>query len=152
MEEEYSTTITFDDNPTIIEIEKNLEDYKANLWWSRDELRGLKTARSEVVDKMFKNAVKKYQDSVYRNAMREMRKEMSDYRGLTEAEKNDIRSDFIYAISRQAYDDAEMDFNEFLSSEYFKEYERLRRRGGRKRSITRRKKRTKRRTKRRTRK
>ena len=152
MEEEYSTTITFDDNPTIIEIEKKLEDEKANLWWSREELRGLKTARSEAVDKMFKNAVKKYQDSVYRNAMREMRKEMSDYRGLTEAEKNDIRSDFIYAISRQAYDDAEMDFNEFLSSEYFKEYERLRRRGGRKRSITRRKKRTKRRTKRRTRK
>ena len=151
MEEEYSTTITFDDNPTIIEIEKKLEDEKAKLWWSRDELRGLKTARSEVVDKMFKNAVKKYQDSVYRNAMREMRKEMSDYRGLTEAEKNDIRSDFIRAITRQAYD-AEMDFNEFLSSEYFKEYERLRRRGGRKRSITRRKKRTKRRTKRRTRK
>ena len=152
MEEEYSTTITFDDNPTIIEIEKKLEDEKANLWWSREELRGLKTARSEAVDKMFKNAVKKYQDSVYRNAMREMRKEMSDYRGLTEAEKDNIRSDFIYAISRQAYDDAEMDFNEFLSSEYFKEYERLRRRGGRKRSITRRKKRTKRRTKRRTRK
>ena len=152
MEEEYSTTITFDDNPTIIEIEKKLEDEKANLWWSREELRGLKTARSEAVDKMFKNAVKKYQDSVYRNAMREMRKEMSDYRGLTEAEKDNIRSDFIYAISRQAYDNAEMDFNEFLSSEYFKEYERLRRRGGRKRSITRRKKRTKRRTKRRTRK
>ena len=152
MEEEYSTTITFDDNPTIIEIEKKLEDEKANLWWSRDELRKFKTDRREAVDKMFKNAVKKYQDSVYRNAMREMRKEMSDYRGLTEAEKNDIRNAFIRAISIQAYDDAEMDFNEFLNSEYFKEYERLRRRGGRKRSITRRKKRTKRRTKRRTRK
>ena len=151
MEEEYSTTITFDDNPTIIEIERKLEDEKANLWWSREELRKFKTDRMEAVDEMFKNAVKKYQNSVYRNAMREMRKEMSDYRGLTEAEKNDIRSDFIRAITRQAYD-AEMDFNEFLSSEYFKEYERLRRRGGRKRSITRRKKRTKRRTKRRTRK
>ena len=152
MEEEFSTTITFDDNPKIIEIERKLEDEKANLWWSREELRNFKTARNEVVDEMFKNAVKKYQDSLYRNAMREMRKEMSNYRRLPEAEKNNIRNDFIRAITRQAYDDEEMDFNEFQNSEYFKEYERLRRRGGRKRSITRRKKRTKRRTKRRTRK
>ena len=152
MEEEYSTTITFDDNPKIIQIERTLEDEKANLWWSRDELRGLKTARSEVVDKMFKNAVKKYQDSLYRNAMTQMRIEMSNYERLPEAEKDNIRNDFIRAITRQAYGDEEMDFNEFQNSEYFKEYERLRRKGGRKRSITRRKKRTKRRTKRRTRK
>jgi|694.fasta_scaffold115802_3 hypothetical protein len=152
MEEEYSTTITFDDNPTIIEIEKKLEDEKANLWWSREELRKFKSDRREAVDQMFKNAVKNYQNSLYRNAMRDMRREMINYRRLSEGEKNNIRNDFIQAISRQAYDDAEMDFNQFQNSEYFKEYERSRRRGGRKRSITRRKKRTKRRTKRRTRK
>jgi hypothetical protein len=152
MEEEYSTTITFDDNPTIIEIEKKLEDEKANLWWSREELRKFKSDRREAVDQMFKNAVKNYQNSLYRNAMRDMRREMINYRRLSEGEKNNIRNDFIQAISRQSYDDAEMDFNQFQNSEYFKEYERSRRRGGRKRSITRRKKRTKRRTKRRTRK
>ena len=152
MEEEYSTTITFDDNPTIIEIERKLTEEKANLWWSREELINFKTDRREAVDALFMNAVKKYQDSLYRNAMREMRREMSNYRRLPEAEKNNIRNDFIRAITRQAYDDEEMDFNEFQNSEYFKEYERLRRGGGRKRSINRRKKRTKRRTKRRTRK
>jgi hypothetical protein len=152
MEEEYSTTITFDDNPQIIQIERKLEDDKANLWWSREELRKFKSDRREAVDQMFKNAVKNYQNSLYRNAMRDMRREMINYRRLSEGEKNNIRNDFIRAISRQAYDDAEMDFNQFQNSEYFKEYERSRRRGGRKRSITRRKKRTKRRTKRRTRK
>ena len=152
MEEEYSTTITFDDNPTIIEIEKKLEDEKANLWWSREELRKFKSDRREAVDQMFKNAVKNYQNSLYRNAMRDMRREMINYRRLSEGEKNNIRNDFIQAISRQAYDDAEMDFNQFQNSEYFTEYERLRRKGGRKRSITRRKKRRQRRTKRRTRK
>lgn len=150
--EEYSTTITFDDNPQIIQIETKLENDKANLWWSREELRKFKSDRREAVDQMFKNAVKNYQNSLYRNAMRDMRREMINYRRLSEAEKNNIRNDFIQAISRQAYDDTEMDFNQFQNSEYFKEYERSRRRGGRKRSITRRKKRTKRRTKRRTRK
>jgi hypothetical protein len=151
MEEEYSTTITFDDNPQIIQIERKLTEEKANLWWSRDELREFKTGRTEAVDALFKDAVKKYQDSVYRNAMREMRREMSNYRRLPEAEKNNIRNDFIDAISRQAYK-TDTDWEDFQNSEYFKEYERLRRRGGRKRSINRRKKRTKRRTKRRTRK
>ena len=91
MEEEYSTTITFDDNPQIIQIETKLEDDKAKLWWSREELRKFKTDRREAVDEMFKNAVKNYQNWVYRNAMREMRNEMKDYRGLPEAEKNNIR-------------------------------------------------------------
>jgi hypothetical protein len=97
------------------------------------------------------NAVKKYQDSLYRNMMREMRIEMTSYQGLSEAKKDQIRKDYIRMIERESYK-TDTDWEDFQNSEYFTEYERLRRKGGRKRSITRRKKRRQRRTKRRTRK
>jgi hypothetical protein len=151
MEEEFSTTITFNNNPEIIEIERKLTEEKAKLWWSRDELRKFKTARTEAVDALFMNAVKKYQDSLYRNMMREMRIEMTSYQGLSEAKKDQIRKDYIRMIERESYK-TDTDWEDFQNSEYFTEYERLRRKGGRKRSITRRKKRRQRRTKRRTRK
>jgi hypothetical protein len=151
MEEEFSTTITFNNNPEIIEIERKLTEEKAKLWWSRDELREFKTARTEAVDALFMNAVKKYQDSLYRNMMREMRIEMTSYQGLSEAKKDQIRKDYIRMIERESYK-TDTDWEDFQNSEYFTEYERLRRKGGRKRSITRRKKRRQRRTKRRTRK
>jgi hypothetical protein len=151
MEEEYSTTITFNNNPEIIEIERKLTEEKAKLWWSREELRKFKTARTEAVDALFMNAVKKYQDSLYRNMMREMRIEMTSYQGLSEAKKDQIRKDYIRMIERESYK-TDTDWEDFQNSEYFTEYERLRRKGGRKRSITRRKKRRQRRTKRRTRK
>ena len=151
MEEEFSTTITFNNNPEIIEIERKLTEEKANLWWSREELRKFKTARTEAVDALFMNAVKKYQDSLYRNMMREMRIEMKSYQGLSEAKKDQIRKDYIRMIERESYK-TDTDWEDFQNSEYFTEYERLRRKGGRKRSITRRKKRRQRRTKRRTRK
>jgi hypothetical protein len=151
MEEEYSTTITFNNNPEIIEIERKLTEEKAKLWWSREELRKFKTARTEAVDALFMNAVKKYQDSLYRNMMREMRIEMTSYQGLSEAKKDQIRKDYIDMIRRESYK-PDTDWEDFQNSDYFKEYERLRRKGGRKRSITRRKKRRQRRTKRRTRK
>jgi hypothetical protein len=151
MEEEFSTTITFNNNPEIIEIERKLTEEKAKLWWSREELRKFKTARTEAVDALFMNAVKKYQDSLYRNMMREMRIEMTSYQGLSEAKKDQIRKDYIRMIERESYK-TDTDWEDFQNSEYFTEYERLRRKGGRKRSITRRKKRRQRRTKRRTRK
>jgi hypothetical protein len=151
MEEEFSTTITFNNNPEIIEIERKLTEEKAKLWWSREELRKFKTARTEAVDALFMNAVKKYQDSLYRNMMREMRIEMTSYQGLSEAKKDQIRKDYIDMIRRESYK-TDTDWEDFQNSEYFTEYERLRRKGGRKRSITRRKKRRQRRTKRRTRK
>jgi hypothetical protein len=151
MEEEFSTTITFNNNPEIIEIERKLTEEKAKLWWSREELRKFKTARTEAVDALFMNAVKKYQDSLYRNMMREMRIEMTSYQGLSEAKKDQIRKDYIDMIRRESYK-PDTDWEDFQNSDYFKEYERLRRKGGRKRSITRRKKRRQRRTKRRTRK
>jgi hypothetical protein len=151
MEEEYSTTITFNNNPEIIFTERALTEEKANLWWSREELRKFKTARTEAVDALFMNAVKKYQDSLYRNMMREMRIEMTSYQGLSEAKKDQIRKDYIRMIERESYK-TDTDWEDFQNSEYFTEYERLRRKGGRKRSITRRKKRRQRRTKRRTRK
>ena len=151
MEEEFSTTITFNNNPEIIEIERKLTEEKAKLWWSREELRKFKTARTEAVDALFMNAVKKYQDSLYRNMMREMRIEMTSYQGLSEAKKDQIRKDYIRMIERESYK-TDTDWEDFQNSEYFTEYERLRRKGGRKRSITRRKKRRQRRTKWRTRK
>jgi hypothetical protein len=153
MEEELSTKITFDDNPEIIKID-NLAKHKAKLWWSREELREFKSGRRDEVDALFMDAVKKYQHSVYRNLMRDMRIEMTGYEGLSEEQKDKIREDYIDMIRRESYEKADVDFDwdHFQASEYFKEYERLRRKGGRKRSITRRKKRRQRRTKRRTRK
>ena len=138
--------VSFADDPIIIKFERALDEQLKDLWWTKEERTDFKAVRTN----LFNEAVKKYQNHVYRNTMRELRIDMLTYTHMSEEEKQETREYFIDKIQQLAYDNFVKD--DFRKSEFYAEYKQnLEKGGGKKSRTTRKKRRTRRRRQKRTR-
>jgi hypothetical protein len=155
-------SVTFANDPVIIEFDRVSDEELLELWWTKEERERIKVEgkaeRRMEKYPLFAEALTNYRNSVYRNTMRELRNDMANYKKMSETEKQEIREAFIDKINRLAY--IETDYDDFYNSIFYAEYvkkqkEKLEKEGGkksRKRLTTRKKRRRQKSTRRRGRK